>query len=224
MATLTLSFKGTDLKVFSFADGEVVVGRDPECDVFIDSLAIEPRHARISIGSDSTSIFDESGRESVFINGNPVNDRLLIEGDEIYIGKHTLRYSAETLPEEEENENEESAEEESTTAPVIDEPEPTPPAPVAEPESAPLGWLQIMSGKQFGKSMALKQGITRVGIPGKQTAAIAHRNGGYYLSMLEGDTAPMVNGISIGESSHELKDGETITIGETKLQFYLEKQ
>ena len=47
MAKLTLSFKDKKLKIFPITGQDLVVGRDPACTVHIDSLAVQPRHARI---------------------------------------------------------------------------------------------------------------------------------------------------------------------------------
>jgi len=219
VATLTLSFKGTTLKVYSFVDGEITIGREPECDIFIDSLALEPSHARIEITNDSATIFDLTDSIGVLVNGVATKEQALNEGDTIRVGKHTLDYSARTANIEPATQNEPPA-----TEPAAVEETTAEPAAVAEETEAEkqTGWLQIMSGKQFGKSMPLKQGITRIGVPGKQTAAIAHRSDGYFLSPLEGDAAPTVDGIAVNDGNYELKDGCTISIAGIQLQFYLE--
>jgi pSer/pThr/pTyr-binding forkhead associated (FHA) protein len=47
MPKLTLSFKGHVIDVFHLEKDETCIGRDEGCDIYIDSLAIAPRHALI---------------------------------------------------------------------------------------------------------------------------------------------------------------------------------
>ena len=84
------------------------------------------------------------------------------------------------------------------------------------------GFLQIMSGANLGKTMSLNRAMTNLGKPGVATAVIAKRNEGYYLSHLEGKKSPLVGDISIGDKTEKLHDGDIITIGNIKMQFYLE--
>jgi len=231
VAKLTLAFKGRTLNEYLFEGGDILIGRDPECAIHIDSLAVEPRHARVHIDGDGATLYDESGNAAVLVDGRPVNAHVLKEGQAFQVGKHTLIYSNEPAP---------AAEALAPAEPFI-APQAAPPAagaPVAEAVAEPaieppvepspaaeqptIGWLQMLSGKNLGRTIPLKRGATRIGIPGQQTALIAHRVEGYFISALEGDEAPEVDGQSIGDQARQLHNGAMIRIGAVKMQFYLE--
>jgi hypothetical protein len=81
-------------------------------------------------------------------------------------------------------------------------------------------WLQILSGHNLGKNLSLNRALTNLGTPGIQTAVIAKRNDGYFLSHLEGENPPKVGDSPIGDKSWPLQDGDIIQIGNVKMQFY----
>ena len=82
--------------------------------------------------------------------------------------------------------------------------------------------MQILTGQNLGKTMSLKRTLTNLGKPGVATAVITRRHDGYFISHLEGKMTPMVGNQPIGDQSVKLNDGDTITIGNIKMQFYLE--
>lgn len=194
MAKLTLSFKERILKVFALPSGECLIGRDSDCTVSIDSLAIEPRHARIRSVDEVFTVEPMSDAVEVQVNEEAISEaRSLKEGDKIQIGKHTLRFSEES-----------SVTDQNSIVTRI----PT------------VGWIQIQSGSHLGRTIRLNKAFTRIGKPDVDLAVIAHRDHGYYLSYLHGDNKPQVNDEDIGEESHKLQNGDKITIGELKLQFF----
>ena len=84
------------------------------------------------------------------------------------------------------------------------------------------GWLQILNGQNLGKTLSLNRSMTNLGKPGVATAVITRRHDGYFIAHLEGKKTPKVGENAIGEHSVKLEDGDTITIGNIKMQFYLE--
>lgn len=206
MSTLTLSFKGKRLKVYPVGDNRVVVGSAPDCTIQIDSLAVDPHHATIRATADGAILRDEDSESGTYVNGQPVKERSLGDGDVVGIGKHTLTFSYDPAP---------APAEEAEPA----EPEPPPAPEVERPKHA---WLQILSGHNVGKTIALNRQLTNLGKPGVQMAVIAHRNEGYFLSHLEGEHPPQVDGEAIGNESRKLGDGDIIQIGNVRMQFYLQ--
>jgi predicted component of type VI protein secretion system len=196
VAKLTLSFKDRKLKVFALQDGECVIGRDPDCEIAIDSLALEPRHARIRPVEDTFVIEPVSADCTVTVNAQPICEPTeLVEGDSIQVGKHTLEYSAQPAST--------GTQQHATVTPL--------------PTTA---WLQIQSGVHMGRAIRLNKAFTRVGKPHGDLAVIAHRNEGYYLSTLQGEHGAQVNEQAIGELSQKLENGDQIAIGELQLQFF----
>ena len=213
MSKLTLSFKGQVLKVFPVLKGSMMIGSDPSCTIHVDSLALAPQHARIDT-QDQTSVLVALESESgTFVNQEKIEKHLLKDGDLIRVGKHTLNYQYE------EDVNM-AAVDDVVTLP--DKEEFIPPAPQEKPEGERQGWLQILNGQNLGKTLSLNRSMTNLGKPGVATAVIARRSEGYFLSHLEGDHPPLVGEKQIGEHTLKLNDGDTIQIGNIKMQFYLD--
>ena len=95
MAKLTLSFKDKKLKIYPLLEDEVVIGRAPECAVLIDSLAVEPEHARIQKQGAQYLLTALSGNHEIAVNGTSAAAHELADGDVIQVGKHTLTFSLE---------------------------------------------------------------------------------------------------------------------------------
>lgn len=65
---------------------ELVIGRDPECQLFMDSNIVSRRHAIISIKWGGFSITDLSSKNGTFVNGERIQEKMLRDGDEIVFG------------------------------------------------------------------------------------------------------------------------------------------
>lgn len=195
MSKLTLSFKGKMLKVFQLVEGETVIGSDPTCQIHIDSLAVSPRHATIITKDNVSELRDLGTSEGTQVNGNRIESHQLKDGDEIHVGKHSLKFSF---------------------APLSDDD-----ASQFHATTKQTAWLQILTGSNVGKTINLKNKLTNLGKAGVQTAVIARRGDGYFISHLEGEHSPKVDGEPIGEESRRLEDGNVIQIGNVKMQFTL---
>jgi pSer/pThr/pTyr-binding forkhead associated (FHA) protein len=197
VAKLTLSFKDRKLKVYGLPSDGCTIGRDPACAIVIDSLAVEPEHARIRAEGDQFVVEAANTDCTLSVNDLPLRDmQTLCTGDTIQIGKHSLSFS-------EDNEG-------------------TVPESASQPSS--IGWLQIQSGTHLGRTIRLDKAFTRVGKPDGELAIIAHRDDGYYLSALQGEPGPQLNDQNIGDTSCRLDNLDRITIGELQLQFFTESQ
>ena len=80
-----------------------------------------------------------------------------------------------------------------------------------------------MSGPKSGESIKLVKPYTTLGSPGVQVAVVARRGREYFLMPMSGTgdrgNPPKLNGQSIGANSQKLKEGDTIEVAGTKLQF-----
>ena len=216
MSKLTLSFKGKVLKVFPVLKGSMTLGSDSSCTLYVDSLAIQPQHAQIDTVNNDSVIRDLGTEEGTFIGATKIEGlHPLKDGDVIRVGKHTIAYSYS----EDINATGETdavtenfvAEQEEEQAPIK-----------MEAQEKTQGWLQIMNGANLGKTMSLNKAMTNLGKPGISTAVITKRNDGYFISQLEGNHPLLIKNEELGEKSLQLTDGDTIQIGNIKMQFYLE--
>jgi hypothetical protein len=208
MSKLTLSFKGHVIDVFHLEQEETCIGRDVECDITIDSLAIAPQHALIRQSTDDEyqlEAMDEAF--PVLVNREKIEVTPLSHGDVIQLGKHTLTYANDVM--------ELGADLGSTLAAEAEADED-----LTSGEMPNSGMLQIMNGENFGRIIPLNRNMTRIGHTGGDCAMISKRDDGYFLSFLEGPNPPIVNTISIGNGSHLLEEGDIIEVGGTKMQFH----
>lgn len=213
MSKLTLSFKGKVLKIFPVLKGSMVLGSDPSCTIYIDSLALQPQHAQIDTVGNDSAIRDLDTEDGTFIGTTKLESlHPLKDGDVIRVGKHTLTYSfSEDIVNEDDNAIEE-------LPPEIEEA----PVQIQAQQEKTQGWLQIMNGANLGKTMSLNKSMTNLGKPGISTAVITKRQDGYFISQLEGKHPLLIKNKELGEKSLQLTDGDTIQIGNIKMQFYLE--
>ena len=196
MAKLTLSFKERKLRIFALQDTDCLIGREPDCAVQIDSLAVEPRHARIHRAGEDFVIEPVDVNGVVKVNDQAISKAVTLrDGDHIQVGKHTLVYSVETdrtLPD-------------------------------ASLAKAPVtGWMQIQSGSHLGRIIRLEKAFTRIGKPDEDLAVIARREDGYHLSHLQGEQATQLNNQAIGDDTRLLHNGDHIRVGELQLQYFVD--
>ncbi|MFV1982817.1 MAG: FHA domain-containing protein [Thiohalomonadales bacterium] len=214
MSKLTLSFKGRTLKVFPIIEGDMIIGNSRDCTVFIDSLAIDENHAKISTTAQLSTLIDGDSESGTFVNQDKVSTHPLQDGDLIRVGKHTLLYNYQELTEEE------LLHESSASLPAIEvEEEKTE---EIESSDSRAAWVQILSGQNLGQTLQLNRPVTNLGKPGVAMVVIARRDDGFFISHLEGKIPPKVGDNVIGSQSYKLNEGDLIQIGNIKMQFYME--
>lgn len=75
----------------------LVIGRDPECGIVLDSREVSRRHARVESRDGRHTITDES-TNGVFVNGERADrSHPLADGDVVRVGDVTFRFSAGTV-------------------------------------------------------------------------------------------------------------------------------
>jgi hypothetical protein len=94
------------------------------------------------------------------------------------------------------------------------------PADAAAAGQPPAALVQILNGPNAGKELELVKNLTTLGKPGVQVAVLARRPHGYFITHVEGGSFPTVNGSSIGEQPHQLRDHDLIELAGIKMEFY----
>jgi pSer/pThr/pTyr-binding forkhead associated (FHA) protein len=82
-------------------EGENVIGRDPEAAVFIDSVKVSRRHARIMVAGDTATLEDLGSKNGTFLHGTRLSAPVrLANTDVILIGQDiaSLRFIVEDEP------------------------------------------------------------------------------------------------------------------------------
>lgn len=80
-------------------DGDVVtVGRNPECDIFLNDMTVSREHAELTRTADVFVVRDLQSFNGVWVNNRTVGQHALRPGDYVQIGKYDFVY--EELPAE----------------------------------------------------------------------------------------------------------------------------
>jgi dipeptidyl aminopeptidase/acylaminoacyl peptidase len=83
-------------RIVALPDEMVSIGRAPDNDVVVGDPATSGHHGRIEVRSGSFWISDLGSTNGTQVNGEPVIERQLSDGDAIAIGQNTLRFSLES--------------------------------------------------------------------------------------------------------------------------------
>jgi DNA-binding winged helix-turn-helix (wHTH) protein len=81
-------------RTYHLAEGENVVGRDPQCTVWLDESGVSRRHARIAVAGRSATIEDLNSKNGTFVGGRALKQaRDLADGDVIRFGSTQARFT-----------------------------------------------------------------------------------------------------------------------------------
>ena len=212
MAKLILSMDGLVLKEIVLDRERTTIGRKPHNDIQIDNLAISGEHAVIVTILDDSFLEDLNSTNGTYVNGQSIKKHCLQNGDVIELGKYRLKYfndAPQARPGMDEALRPETGERQEKMAGGHDE------APL------PLGEIQILTGAGAGRGLELNKSLTRLGKPGLQVAVIARRPQGYFITHVEGDRRPAVNGRPLAAQAHPLADHDVIELAGVKMEFFL---
>ena len=87
---LTLGSDGGD--TFTVSDESMVLGRDPEADVFLSDVTVSRRHCEIRRVLGGYEIRDLGSLNGTYVNGSRVDGVLLEHGDIVQVGRFKLRF------------------------------------------------------------------------------------------------------------------------------------
>jgi hypothetical protein len=107
----------------------------------------------------------------------------------------------------------------------------TPPAQPAQPAAAAaaapqtgvpkqVAVVQVLTGPNAGKELELVKNLTTLGKPGMQVAVLTRRPQGYFITHVEGESFPLVNGQALTNQAHQLNEHDVIELAGVKMEFY----
>jgi len=76
------------------SEESVVIGRTAECTVTLNDPRASRRHAEIRPSGDGFVLTDLGSMNGTFVNGAPIREQLLRDGDQITVGASVLRFEA----------------------------------------------------------------------------------------------------------------------------------
>ncbi len=74
--------------------GNLLIGRDPRCDIPVTSSMVSRRHAAVVNSLDGVGLVDLDSKNGTFVDGRRIQRHLLKSGDLIAIGECTIAYFA----------------------------------------------------------------------------------------------------------------------------------
>lgn len=226
------------------------IGRRADNDIQLDDLAVSNEHALVTTIRNDSFIQDLNSMNGVRVNGRLIKHHHLQPGDEITIAGFRLRYVHEpwVMPEHSWVPPETRQLKQATIQAMTrsagstlfavevdsglglagDLPDTAMEGPPGEaptsacPEARPGGaaFIRLVAGPGSGREAQLTRPVTTLGKPGVQTAAISRHGGGYFLTHVEGERYPQVNGVEVGATPQLLKDHDILDIAGTRLEFF----
>ena len=94
-ASLKVWVQGDDGGEISVVPGRFVIGRGDNCNLVIDSLRVSREHASVQIVGEEVIIEDLGSSNGTWYNGEKVDRRLVVNGDEIVLGNERVRFRIE---------------------------------------------------------------------------------------------------------------------------------
>ncbi|MGA1869472.1 MAG: FHA domain-containing protein [bacterium] len=91
MLKLLLQFKGKVLNQYITNDTHITIGRNPDNIIQINNQSVSKYHAIIIKEKDKVIIEDLQSTNGTYINEKQIHQEELKDGDEIFIGKHTIK-------------------------------------------------------------------------------------------------------------------------------------
>jgi hypothetical protein len=77
---------------FETAGPRTLIGRSPDCDVFLDDVTVSRRHAEIVREGDTHVIRDLGSLNGTFVNRHRIESAVLADDDEVQIGKYRMTF------------------------------------------------------------------------------------------------------------------------------------
>jgi hypothetical protein len=79
-------------EVFEQIGARTLIGRSPECDVFLDDVTVSRRHAELLHEGEQVVIRDLGSLNGTFVNRRRIEEAVLEDDDELQIGKYRLTF------------------------------------------------------------------------------------------------------------------------------------
>lgn len=235
MAKLEVRFNNVTLKEILLDKPSITIGRSKKNDLVLDNMAVSRKHARIYREGPRHIVQDLKSLNGTFVNNKKISQWILSDNDHILIGKHTLLFIEEAdqpakntfQPPGDAVEQTlvlETKKQKELLAKILEK---TP-----EKGSRPIQTgVAIISGSSGAKNVELTKRLTVAGkgshadirlkgfFIGRTVFLINQKPTGFYISCPSRKTVTRVNGVPAIDQQ-ELRDGDIITAGRTKMQFY----
>jgi hypothetical protein len=77
---------------FEAIGAKALIGRSPECDVFLDDVTVSRRHAELVRDGDVFTIRDLGSLNGTFVNKRRIESAVVEDDDEVQVGKYRMTF------------------------------------------------------------------------------------------------------------------------------------
>jgi hypothetical protein len=96
MFRITLSLGGSIVRKYPFEKDDCTIGRDADCDISIDNVAVSRKHATITLSDGEYVLEDLQSGNGTFVDGQKIVTQVLTNGKAFMIGKYSLVFETVT--------------------------------------------------------------------------------------------------------------------------------
>jgi hypothetical protein len=79
-------------QTFHPPEGRTLIGRSPECEIFLDDVTVSRRHAELERADETFTIRDLGSLNGTYVNRRRIESAVLADDDEVQIGKYRLTF------------------------------------------------------------------------------------------------------------------------------------
>ena len=215
MPKMVVAIDGVVLKEVPLTQERTTVGRRPYNDVVIDNLAVSGEHAVFVMSGDDVLVHDLGSTNGTYVNGKPIKQQVLRNGDMVEMGKYRIRFLLDAPAS-----GYDRGAGFSNSAFTLDRQ-----GGVTAPQSRPAplagsgGVVRVVTGPAAGREVALTKVVTTLGKPGVVVASITRRHHSFVLAHVDGTQKPLLNGSAIGAEPMPLKSGDRIALAGAEMEF-----
>lgn len=209
MPQLIVSVEGVKIQHVYLHKNRTTLGRKPHNDVVLENMAVSSEHCVFELhGLMDVYVEDLRSTNGTYLNGKMIVRQRLADQDVIAIGKFRIQYLSAA----------EAADSGGITSTMnLDF---NSPMAISSPRHASL---QVLSGSSAGLEVPVVKAVTTFGKPGVSVVAVSHRRNGYYVSHMDGNVPPTLNGLPIGTDAVPLADHDELELAGTRLRFLLKE-
>ncbi|MBS7807695.1 FHA domain-containing protein [Variovorax sp. PCZ-1] len=207
MPQLITTVDGVEIHRTYLTRVRTTLGRRPDNHIVLTDLAVSGEHCVFELsGLSDVVVIDSGSTNGTYISGAMVKMHLLSDEDVISIGRFKIQYfSANELTDEGKTVS-------MTLSGGL--------APAAT-SGAMHASLKMLTGSSAGLEIPVSKAVSTFGQPGIALIAIAHRRQGYFISCLEAQQIPKLNGKAISDEPVQLVDRDVIELAGSALEFLL---
>ncbi len=210
MSVKVIVIKDKPIDQFVISKELTSIGRKSDCDISLKDPAVSGKHAQIQCVGENYLIQDMGSTNGVTIGGRKLKQHVLKNEDIVTIGEHQLKFLIST-----------SGKSDKTNAASSGQNKKKAVSEAAAGQGG--GYLKVLNGQDPGSKIMLTGGLTTVGEPGIQMAAVSKRPQGHFIIHVDGgkdkDRVPLVNDEPTGFKSRKLEPGDKIEVAGIEMEY-----